>query len=133
MPSSNKPSTQTTTQSRSPWAPAQANLRSGLDRAGNLATAENFTPQFSSTTQAGISGLEQIAPNLTGARDALGNVVPGSAQGFSAGLGQLQSVAGGHFINNNPYLDQVIAQSREGVTNAVNSQFSGAGVVIAYR
>lgn len=128
MPSSNKPATTTTTQEKSPWAPAVPNLQMGLTNARTLAgDVSNFTPTYSNTTQAGIAGLEDAAPNLTGARDALGNVVPGSTQGFNVGLGQLADVAGGQYIHNNPYLDQVIAQAREGVTNTVNGQFAGAG------
>ena len=128
MPSKNKPATTTTTQDRSPWAPAQGNLKTVLGNASELSgDVSNFTPTYSNTTQAGIQGLENAAPGLTGARDALGNVVPGSTQGFGVGLGQMSNVAGGGMLNNNPYLDQVINQSREGVSNAVNGQFAGAG------
>jgi hypothetical protein len=128
MPSKNKPATTTTTQERSPWAPAQGNLQTVLGNASELSgDLSNFTPTYSGTTQAGIQGLESAASNMTGARDALGNVVPGSTQGFNVGLGQLSNVASGGTLGANPYLDQVIAQSREGVTNAVNGQFAGAG------
>lgn len=128
MPSKSKPATTTTTQERSPWAPAQDNLKTVLGNASTLSgDVSNFTPTYSGSTQAGIAGLEGAAPNLTGARDALGNVVPGSTAGFGVGLGQLSNVAGGAMLGANPHLDQVIDQSREGVTNAVNGQFAGAG------
>jgi len=128
MPSKSKPATTTTTQERSPWAPAQDNLKTVLGNASTLSgDVSNFTPTYSGSTQAGIAGLEGAAPNLTGARDALGNVVPGSTAGFGVGLGQMTDVASGAMLGANPYLDQVIAQSREGVTNAVNGQFAGAG------
>jgi hypothetical protein len=128
MPSGNKPATQTQKQERSPWAPAVPNLEMGLTNARTLSgDVSNFTPTYSGSTQAGIAGLEGAAPNLTGARDALGNVVPGSTQGFNVGLGQMSNVASGAMLGANPYLDDVIAQSREGVTNAVNGQFAGAG------
>ena len=132
MPSKNKPATTTTEQTRSPWAPAQANLKTVLGNAATLsADPSNWVPTYSNTTQSGISGLENVADqfqqNGSGAFGALSQVVPGSTEGFQSGLGQLQQTANGQFLNSNPYLDAALGAGREAVTNGVNGTFAGAG------
>lgn len=129
MPSSNKPAVTQTTQTRSPWAPSQGNLQTVLTNAGNLAgDVGNFTPTFSNSTMAGIQGLETAANAGPGAASAaLGQIVPGSTAGFNTGMGQLSQVAGGSFLNANPYLDAALNAGRDAVTNRVNSTFAGAG------
>lgn len=132
MPSSNKPATTTTKQERSPWAPAVGNLQTVLDRSADLAgTSSNWVPTYSQSTMGGIGGLEgyasTIAQNGSSAARALDPVVSGSVGGFGAGLGQLSQVAGGGYLNANPYLDQALSAGRDAVANKVNSVFSGAG------
>jgi len=132
MPSKNKPATTTTEQTRSPWAPAQANLKTVLkNSAGLAADPTNWTPTYSGSTMSGIQGIEGVANNFaqngSGAYGALSQVVPGSTEGFQSGLGQLQQTANGQYLNSNPYLDAALGAGREAVTNGVNGSFAGAG------
>lgn len=128
MPSSNKPATKTTTQTKSPWAPAQPHLQSVLSRSGELAgDMSNWTPTYSDATQQGISGMQQAGQGPTGGYDAMSQVVPGAAQGFGTGLDQLRRVAQGGNLDGNPYLDASLQAGRDSVANNVNGQFSAAG------
>lgn len=129
MPSSNKPAVKETKQEQSPWAPAQGNLNTVLSNSASLAgNLGNFTPNYSNSTMAGIQGLETAANAGPGAASqALGQIVPGSTEGFNTGMGQLSSVANGSFLNSNPYLDSALNAGRDAITNKVNSTFAGAG------
>jgi len=132
MPGGNKPKTETVNQTRAPWAPAQGNLKTVLGNAATLSADQSkWLPTYSNTTQSGISGLENVAnqfqQNGSGAAAALGQVVPGSTEGFNTGLGQLQQTANGQYLNSNPYLDAALGAGREAVTNGVNGAFAGAG------
>ncbi len=128
MGSSNKTSTQTTSQTRNPWSPTQAPLEGIVNQAAALGSnPANFTPTFSNWTQQGIQGIANAANDPSRAFQTLDTVVPGSTAGFTTGLGNLTNVANGTYLNNNPYLDAVIGNTTTGVADKVNSQFSAAG------
>lgn len=128
--SSNKPATTTTTQTqtKNPWAPADASMRDVVSRSTALGQdLSNFMPTYSGATQQGIQMLQDAASNGSGAFTALNQVVPGSTAGFGTGLGQLQSVAGGDYLNSNQYLKPVLDQMTKDVADKTNAQFTAAG------
>lgn len=124
--------TQTTSQTRSPWAPTVAPLKEIVGDAITLGNnAQNFQPITSQGTLNGISAFEQAAGNIaqngSAAQGAFGAVVPGSISGFQTGLGQLTSLAGGNYLNSNQYLDPVVNKAMGDAASKVNSQFTAAG------
>lgn len=126
----NKPATTTTTQSqtRNPWAPAVKPLTNVAGRAETIGSnVDNFKPLYSDTTNTGIQGLENAAYLGSDAQRSLGQVVPGSTAGFNTGLGQLASVAGGDYVNANPFANPVLSQILSDTASGVNSQFTAAG------
>jgi len=126
----NKPATTTTTtsQSRAPWSPTQQPLTNIVGQASNLAgDLSNFTPQYSASTFQGIQGLQDAAANGSQAQAAYGQIVPGSTQGFNTGLGQLQGVASGQYLNSNQYLDPVLQRVLQDTADKTNSQFTAGG------
>lgn len=125
---SSKPATTTTTQSRSPWAPAQGNLTYGLEQSLKLAKDTNrWTPTYSSSTNAGISGLEAAAADGSAAYDTMNQVIPKSTAGYGVGTDQQMAAARGDYLNGNPYLDKALQSGGEAITNGVNGVFAGAG------
>jgi len=126
----NKPATttQTTQQSRSPWEPAAKPLTNVAGRAEEIGSNyDNFAPLYSDLTNQGISTLAQAGQNGSAAVSALGQVVPGSTAGFNTGLGTLQDIASGKYVNGNPYLDPVLNKTLNDTASRVNSQFTAAG------
>lgn len=126
----NKPSTTTTqqTQTRSPWDPAVPALNKALGSAQGIANnPDNFAPTFSDQTRSAVQGFSNAAASGSDAYGAMKPIVEGSGRGFGTGLGQLSSVAGGDFVNGNPYLDAAMQRSLRDTTDRVNSQFTAAG------
>jgi len=128
MGSKNQTSTTTTSQQHAPWAPAQGNLQTVLDKSGELAgDMSRWTPTYSGSTMTGIQGLETAAQNGSAAAGTLGQIIPQSTEGFGVGTDQLMKTASGGMIGANPYLDAALNAGRESISNNVNGVFAGAG------
>lgn len=129
MGSGNKPATTTTVQTRTPWSQTAGQLSSMTDRVGQLAgETDRWTPAVSDATARGIGQLEDLGQQgQSGGNQYLSNLLPGAAQGFNQGLGQLSNVASGAYINSNPYLEAALKPALADVTNRVNGQFTAAG------
>lgn len=86
-----------TTATSTPWKPAQPYILGGLQSVQNTYNANQ--PQ-----------LQALSSSLTG------STIP-----------QLQAIAGGSYLNGNPYTTALANQAGQAAGNAVNSAYSGAG------
>lgn len=126
--SSNKPATTTITQTRTPWGQTSGQLSDMTNRVSALANDNDYwTPAVSGATARGIGQLEELGQQPGQGNQYLTSILPGSAQGFDQGLGQLSKVAGGDYLNSNPYLAAAMKPALDDVQNRVNSQFTAAG------
>jgi hypothetical protein len=100
-----------TVQSNDPWGPAQPYILKGLQQSSQV-----FDQQQPSLNK--YSGMQM---------DTYGRVAPGAEQGIIGGQGVINDTLAGKNLNGNPYLDKLLAATRADTTNAVNSQFEGAG------
>lgn len=120
--------TNTTSEERAPWQPAQAGLQRVLNRADKYGRQpDRFVPVQGATTQQALSATTDIANQGSSALPVLQNVVGGAGQGFDTGLGQLQANANGQNLNGNPHLQAVLDRAAGQTANDVNQQFSAAG------
>lgn len=94
-----------------PWQPAQPFILKNLQQQDDVFTSTQ--PQ-----------LEQFAGMQ---RDTYGRLAPGAEQGIMGAQGLVNRTLNGDFLNGNPYLDGILATTRNNITNDVNTQFSGAG------
>jgi len=123
----NKPATTTTTQSRTPWSGVSSQMSDLSGRIGSLGQDTSlFAPSVSDTTYKGIEQVKALGNKAEG-YDLLKSVLPGSSEGFATGLGQLQRVASGEYINPNQYLRAALEPAAQDVINRVNGQFTAAG------
>ncbi len=60
-------------------------------------------------------------------RDSYGRLAPGAERGIAGSQGMVNRTLNGDYLNGNPYLDGMLAQTRANTENSVNSQFSQAG------
>lgn len=125
----NKPATTTTTQTKTPWSGASAQMSDLSSRIGSLGQDSSlFAPSVSDQTARGIGQLTALGQqDQSGGNKLLTSVLPGSSQGFNTGLGQLQRVANGDYINPNQYLKDALEPAAQDVINRVNGQFTAAG------
>lgn len=100
-----------TVQKNEPWAPAQPYILKGLEQSGRV-----FDYQ-----QPNLDRFSQMQ------MDTYGRLAPGSEAGISGAQGLVNSTLAGDYLNSNPYLDSILAKTRDNVTDQVNSQFSSAG------
>ena len=59
--------------------------------------------------------------------DTYGRLAPGAEAGIMGAQGLVNDTIGGKFLSGNPYLDAVLGRTRENVSDAVASEFMGAG------
>lgn len=127
MGGSSKPASSTQTVKAKPFGGTGRLLRANAAETDKLATPELFTPQYSNSTMAGLSGIEGVAgaPSAGAAAQNAGLGILGDA--FPAGVDQLKQTAQGSNLFGNPYLDQSLGYQMDDVQERINSQFSGAG------
>lgn len=94
-----------------PWAPAQPYILKGLEQSSQV-----FDQQQPSLNK--YSGMQM---------DTYGRLAPGSEQGIVGAQGLVNDTLAGKYLKGNPYLDGMIGQTRDNVTNGVNGQFQLAG------
>lgn len=94
-----------------PWAPAQPLILKGMQGASDV-----FDQQ-----QPGLNKFGQMQ------MDSYGRIAPGAEQGILGAQGVINDSLSGKYLNGNPYLDGMIAKTRDNITNNVQSQFSAAG------
>lgn len=124
----NKPATTTTTQTKTPWGETSGQLTDLSNKVSALGSQTDlFAPSVSDTTYKGIDQLAQLGNQPSQSNQLLQQVLPGSAQGFDQGLGQLSSVANGSYLNPNQYLQAALKPAAQDVINKVNGQFTAAG------
>lgn len=104
-------SSKKTVQSNEPWAPAQPYILKNL-------------AQQDAVFNASQPDLMKYAALQ---RDTYGRVSPGAEQGIIGAQNLVNQDLSGANLNGNPYLDAIIGQTNEGVTNDVNDQFGMAG------
>ena len=100
-----------TVQKNDPWAPAQPYILKGLENSGRV-----FDQQQPSLDK--YSGMQMAT---------YGRLAPGAETGIGGAQGLVNDTLAGKYLQGNPYLDKILATSRENITNDVNGQFSGAG------
>jgi hypothetical protein len=100
-----------TVQSNDPWAPAQPYILKGLQQSSDV-----FDQQQPTLNK--YAGMQM---------DTYGRVAPGAEAGITGAQGVVNSTLAGDNLNGNPYLDKILAATRQDTTDAVNSQFEGAG------
>jgi hypothetical protein len=100
-----------TVQSNDPWGPAQPYILKGLQQSSQV--------------------FDQQQPNLNKysgmSFDTYGRLAPGAEQGITGAQGVVNSTLAGDNLNGNPYLEKALELTRADTTNAVNSQYEGAG------
>lgn len=94
-----------------PWKPAQPFILKNLQQQDDVFTSTQ--PQ-----------LEQFAGMQ---RDTYGRVAPGAEQGIMGAQSLVNRNLSGANLVQNPYLDAILAKTRENVTGSVNDQFGPAG------
>lgn len=94
-----------------PWAPAQPYILKGLENSGRV-----FDQQQPSLDK--YSAMQM---------DTYGRLAPGSEAGITGAQGLVNDTLAGKYLQGNPYLDKILATSRDNITNDVNGQFSSAG------
>lgn len=94
-----------------PWAPAQPYILKGLEQSGAV-----FDQQQPSLNK--YSGMQM---------DTYGRLAPGSEQGIMGAQGLVNDTLSGKYLQGNPYLDGMLNQTRDHITNDVNGQFTSAG------
>lgn len=81
--------------------------------------------------QSAVSGnagnLSAISSGISGYLPGLGQQVFGQNPDLQAAQGYNQNVLGGQYLNNNPFMDQMIQRSNQEVGDQVNGQFGLAG------
>lgn len=120
--------TQTQHQTSNPWGPAQGNLQDILSAGRTYMNDPNaYTPTFSQNT---VDAATQMG-NLGRTPSTQQQYLPGMVRDFTSGTGDamstLRATANGSMLGSNPYLDQVLATSRQRAADQINQQFSGAG------
>jgi hypothetical protein len=100
-----------TKQKNEPWAPAQPYILKGLQQSGEV-----FDQQQPTLNK--YSGMQM---------DTYGRVAPGAETGIMGAQGLVNNTLAGRFLNGNPYIDGMIGQTAENVSNRVNSNFGIAG------
>lgn len=80
------------------------------------------------TVNGNAGNLNAIAGGIRGQLPQLSSMAFGPNAGLSAASGYAQNVLGGQYLGQgNPYMNQMLAQTRENVGNQVNGTFSMAG------
>lgn len=100
-----------TTTKNDPWAPAQPYIIKGMEQ--SQAVFDQQQPTLNK-----YSGMQM---------DTYGRVAPGAEQGIIGSQGLVNDTLAGKYLNGNPYLDGMIAKTRDNITNDVASRFSSAG------
>ncbi len=106
--SSSKSKTKSTNE---PWAPAAPYIIKGLEQSSRVFDQQQ--PQ-----------LEEFAGMQ---RDTYGRLAPGAEEGILGAQNVVNANLRGDNLNGNPYLQGIIDQTTQGVTDRTNSQFSRAG------
>ena len=104
-------STSKSKQTNTPWAPAQPYIIKGLENSGRV-----FDQQQPSLDK--YSAMQMAT---------YGRLAPGAETGIGGAQGLVNDTLAGKYLQGNPYLDRILATTRENITNDVNGQFSGAG------
>lgn len=99
------------TQTSDPWAPAQPFILKGLQQSGAVFDAQQPT-------------LNKYAQQQY---DTYGRTAAGAEAGIHGAQGVVNSTLNGDSLNGNPYMQKQIDLTNRDTTNAVNSQFEGAG------
>jgi hypothetical protein len=108
-----KKSTKTTSTS-TPWAPAQGDI---LGAIGSVRDVVNNNQ----------GNLQGIASGIGAQLPSLANKAFGDSPALKSAFDYTQNVLGGNYLQNNPYLDQMIARTNADVGDQVNSLFGRSG------
>lgn len=100
-----------TTTKNDPWLPAQPYILKNLQQQDDVFTSTQ--PQLEK-----FAGMQ---------RDTYGRVAPGAEQGIMGSQGLVNSNLRGDNLRGNPYLDAILAKTRENVAGSVNDQFGMSG------
>lgn len=98
----------------SPWKPAQGDIL------GAIGTVRDVVGNNQGNLQNIASGIQAQLPGLA-------NKAFGDSPLLDAGNAYATDVLGGKYLNANPYLDQIAAQTRGDVADQVNSLFAKSG------
>lgn len=121
--------TQTTQAKQDPWAPAQPVLQDVLKNAQTYGNdPSRFQQTFGQDTRDAAAGIANLGRQPLAQQGALGGLIDGTKAGYGVANEQLMKTASGGMLGGgNPYLDQVLATSRQKAADATNQQFAGAG------
>lgn len=110
----------TQTQTRTPGLGSEAALRN------IIAQAQQLTG-ISPTTEQGLTALEQAGASIdvSPAQQFLGGVLGRGAP--QTGIDTLEATARGDLLQANPFIDQIINQTTQDITERINQQAAGAG------
>jgi hypothetical protein len=100
-----------TVQKNEPWAPAAPYILKGMEQSQRV-----FDQQQPSLDK--YSAMQM---------DTYGRVAPGAEQGILGAQGLVNDTLGGKYLDGNPWLDAMINQTKENVSNDVASRYSQAG------
>lgn len=100
-----------TVQSNVPWQPAQGYILKGMEQSSQV-----FDQQQPTLNK--YAGMQM---------DTYGRLAPGAEQGIQGAQGLVNDTLSGRYLQGNPYLDGMINQTKENVSNDVLSRYSSAG------
>lgn len=121
--------TKTETATKNPWAPAQGNLNDILSAGRSYMNDPNqYTPTFSGNTRDAAGMLGDLGRGQNTQQQVLPGLVNSATGGFGDAMSTLRQTASGSMLGQgNPYLDSVLATSRQRAADQINQQFAGAG------
>lgn len=98
-------------------------------------SAQKWAQPFAKSAAGSVQGIFNAnQPTLQGMANQVTGLMPDLVNRFNTGNPVLQAaqkyssdVLGGKYLNGNPYLEAALANTRNNVTNAVNSQYSLGG------
>ena len=94
-----------------PWAPAQPYILKGLQQSGQV-----FDQQQPTLNK--YSGMQM---------DTYGRVAPSAEQGILGAQNVVNDTLSGKYLSGNPYLDKILATTRQNTMDSVGPQVSQAG------
>lgn len=121
--------TRNETSTRNPWEPAQGNLNDILNAGRSYMNDPNqYTPTFSNDTQDAARRLGDLGRGQSTQQQVLPGLVGSATGGFGDAMSTLRQTASGSMLGEgNPYLDKVLATSRQRAADQINQQFAAAG------
>lgn len=88
---------------------------------------EGAANSLNSTVNANAPGLQAISSDIQGRLPGLADRAFGNSPTIQAAQGHARSLIAGDYLNNNPYIEQMVGMARNNAADDVNSRFGATG------